>query len=91
MFLFYAVYHPHPEKEGLVLRSIRDVSELMKQQPGLVFVDTFKDPANGTLLGVSIWRSQDAFQAAMAALQDAFPPEDWEVKPREVHMLAAPV
>ena len=91
MFLFYAVHYPQPEKEGLLVRSMRDFGELMRQQPGLVFVDTFKDPDKGTLLGVSIWESREAFRAAMASLQDAFPPEDWEVKPREVHMLDAAV
>ena len=87
MFLFYAVHHPHPEKEELLIRSMRNFGELIKKQPGIMVVDTFRDPDNGTLLGVSIWESRDAFQAVMPALQDAFPSEEWEVKPREVHML----
>jgi quinol monooxygenase YgiN len=91
MFLFYAVHYPHPEKVELLIRSMREVGELIKKQPGLVLVDTFQDPDNGTLLGVSLWESRDAFRAAMPALQDAFPPEDWEVKPREVHMLESAV
>ena len=80
-------------QEGLLVRSMRDFGELelMRQQPGLVFVDTFKDPDRGTLLGLSIWESRESFRAAMAALQDAFPPEGWEVKPREVYMLDAVV
>ena len=89
MFLFYAVHHPHPEKEALLIRSMRDFGDLIKKQPGIVVVDTFRDRDNGTLLGVSIWDSRDAFQAALPALQDAFPSEEWEVKPREVHLLAS--
>jgi hypothetical protein len=56
MFLFYAVHYPHPEKVELLIRSMREVGELIKKQPGLVLVDTFQDPDNGTLLGVSLWR-----------------------------------
>jgi hypothetical protein len=53
MFLFYAVHHPHPKKEEWLIRSMRDFGELIKKQPGIMVVDTFGDPDNGTLLNQS--------------------------------------
>ncbi len=45
-------------------------------------------------MGVSIWESQEAFQAALPTLQAArqnSPSREWEVKPPEVYMLNSAV
>lgn len=88
MFLFYAVHYPHPEKEDLLIQSMYEFSELIKKQPGLIFVNPypFRDPEKGTLVGLAVWESQEAFQAALPNLENAFPSEEWEIKPREVYM-----
>ena len=41
-------------------------------------------------MGVTIWESQEAFQAAMEAIADLRgpgPSPDWEIKPTEVYRL----
>lgn len=87
MFLFYAVHYPDPAKEELLIQSMYEFGELIKKQRGAIFVNTFRDLEKGSLLGISIWESQAAFQAALPILEPAFPSDEWEVKPREVHML----
>ena len=88
MFLFYAVHYPKPEKEALLIQSMQQFGELIKKQPGVIFVNTspFRDPEKGTLIGIAIWESQEAFQAAWPVLVKDAPSEEWETKPREVYM-----
>ena len=86
MFLFYAVHYPEPEKEALLIQRMQQFGELIKKQPGIIFVNTFRDPEKGTLIAIAIWESEEAFQASWPALVKDAPSEEWEVKPREVHM-----
>ncbi|MDQ2906256.1 MAG: hypothetical protein M3Y81_22270 [Chloroflexota bacterium] len=92
MFIFYSIHYPQPEKEDLLVQSMHEFGELMKKQPGIIFQAPypFKDPEKGTLIGISIWESQEAFQAVLPLLQSArrgSPSQEWEVKPTEVYML----
>ena len=87
MFLFYAVHYPYPEKEKLLIQEMQIFGELIKKQLGCIFVNTFRDPKNGTLIAIAIWESREAFQACWPTLVKDAPSEEWEVKPREVHLL----
>jgi hypothetical protein len=71
----------------LLIQNMHAFGELIKKQPGIIFVDTFKDPENGTLIALAIWESEEAFQASWPVLAKDAPSEEWEVKPREVHLL----
>jgi heme-degrading monooxygenase HmoA len=88
MFLFYSIHYPQPEKEELWVQKMRQFDELMKKQPGIIFVsDIFKDHEKGALIGFTIWESQEAFQASWPVLVKEVPSGEWEVKPPEVYML----
>lgn len=92
MFIFYSIHYPQPEKEELLVQSMHEFGELMKKQPGNIFQAPypFKDPEKGTLMGISIWESREAFQIALPTLQSArqnSPSREWEIKPTEVYML----
>lgn len=88
MFLFYSVHYPQPGKEALGIQKMRAFDELIKKQPGIIFVsDIFEDPDKGALMGLTIWESQDAWRAAWPVLVKEVPSGGWEVKPPEVHML----
>jgi hypothetical protein len=92
MFLFYTVHYPYPDKEALLVESMHQFGELMSQQPGFIFVAPypFKDPEKGTLMGISMWESEEAFNAAAAVLRQArqnSPSHEWEAKPTEVYTL----
>ncbi|GHO51734.1 putative quinol monooxygenase [Ktedonobacter robiniae] len=92
MFIFYSIHYPQPEKEELLVQSMHEFGELMKKQPGNLFQAPypFKDPEKGTLMGISIWESREAFQVALPILQSArqnSSSREWETKPPEVYML----
>lgn len=87
MFLFYAVHYPHPEKEKLLIQKMYEFGELIKKQPGIIFVNTFRDPEKGTLIALAIRESEEAFQASWPILVKDAPSEEWEVKQREVLLL----
>jgi hypothetical protein len=58
----------------------------MATQPGLLFIAPwpFYDPEEQTVMGISIWESEDAFNAAMAAIADKRgpgPSPEWERQP----------
>ena len=91
MVLMYAVHYPQPDKEPLLIQQMQRFGELIQTQPGIVFVNPtpFKDPAQGTLIAVAIWESQAAFEAAWPNVVHAAPTEEWEVKPREVHLFTS--
>lgn len=91
MFLFYAVHYPHPEKEKLLIQKMHEFGELIKQRPGIIFVNTFRDPEKGTLVALAIWESQEAFQASWPFLVKDAPSEEWEIRPREVSLLNSAV
>jgi heme-degrading monooxygenase HmoA len=87
MFLFYSVHYPQPGKEDFWIQNMRQFDELIKKQPGIVFVsDIFRDPEKGTLMGYTFWESEEAFQAAWSDLVKQAPASEWEVKPAEVYM-----
>jgi heme-degrading monooxygenase HmoA len=88
MFLFYSMHYPQPGKEALGAQMMRQFDELIKKQPGVMFVsDIFQDPEKGALIGFTIWESQDAWKAAWPVLVQEVPSGEWEVKPPEVYML----
>jgi heme-degrading monooxygenase HmoA len=87
MFLLHAIHYPHPHKEELLIQSMRAFGELLKKQPGVTFVNVFKDAEKGTLVALIIWESEEAFQTSWPVLVEDAPPEVWEVKPREVSLL----
>ena len=92
MFLFYSMHYPRPGKEESGARLMRQFDELIKEQPGVVFVsDIFQDPNKGALIGFTIWESQDAWKAVWPTLVKDVPAGGWEAKPPEVYMLHSAV
>lgn len=92
MLIFYSTHYPKPEFEDQMLDSMHQFGNLMATQPGLIFVAPwpFKDLEKGTLMGVTIWESHEAFDAAMAAIRDlprTRPSHDWERQPTEAFIL----
>ena len=87
MFVFYSVHYPQPGKEELWVQKMRHFDEVIKKQPGVLFVsDIFPDPVKGTLTGFTFWKSEDAWKAAWPMLVQEAPEGEGEVKPPEVFM-----
>lgn len=90
MFVFYSAHYPKPGKEASGAEGMRQFDELLKKQPGIIFVsDIFKDPEKGALIGFTFWESQEAWQAAWPGVVKHAPAGDWEIRPAEVHMFNA--
>src|SRR5258708_35231089 len=69
---------------------MRRGSLVIKELPGNLFDNVFKDVAAGTIMAVSTWESQEALQAAMPPFREALkeiPFDEWETHPRELKML----
>jgi hypothetical protein len=92
LFIFYSVHFPVPGDEGALAESMHSFGELMGAQQGCVFVAPypFHAPEAGTLMGVSVWETEAAFQSASDAMHEArrtSKSRDFELRPAEVHFL----
>jgi hypothetical protein len=85
--LLYGVHYPHPEKEGILINAMHTFGELVKKESGVIFVDTFKNPKDGTIISLAIWDSKQAFQASWSKLVQKAPSQEWELKPREAFIM----
>jgi quinol monooxygenase YgiN len=88
--LYYFIHYPKPDKEHLLAKEMARFGDLVQKQPGVIFVNAFKDEKNGTLMAMSVWESQAALESAMPAMREALkdvPFADWEAQPREMHVL----
>ena len=90
MFVFYSTHYPQPGKEELSAQMMRQFDELIKKQPGIVFVsDIFQDPAKGALIGYTFWESRAAWEAAWPILVKEAPSGDWEARPPDVALFSS--
>ena len=90
MMLYYSVHYPKLEKEALLKDAMRQVGKVIKDLPGCLFDNAFQDANLGTIMAITIWESQEAFQAARPAMIEALkviPFDEWEDRPREFHTL----
>ena len=62
-----SVHSPLPEHREAVIDSMQRYSRVARSQPGLVWTGVVDDDG-GRLVGVAVWDSADAAQAASAAL-----------------------
>ena len=90
VLLYYSVHYPKPEKEAALIDGMSRVGKVLKSLPGCLFDNAFQDTNLGTIMALTIWESQEAFQAARPAMIEALrtiPLDEWEARPREFHML----
>jgi quinol monooxygenase YgiN len=90
MLLYYSVHYPKPEKEAVLRDAMRQVGKVLKNLPGCLFDNAFQDASLGTIMAITVWESQEAFQAAQPAMREALnaiPFDEWEARPREFHTL----
>ena len=92
MFIHIAIHRPHADKQQDVIASMHRFGAAARSQAGLREVHTLRDQQSGALVGLAIWDSQEAWQAARPAMWDAVkddPFGEWEDAPPEIFHLEA--
>ncbi|MGC3993842.1 MAG: antibiotic biosynthesis monooxygenase [Propionicimonas sp.] len=90
VFSHLSVHRPHPEARDALVASMHRYGAAIADAPGLVSVHTFEDAARGTLIGLAIWESEDAFHASVGLARDAVaddPFDEWEAAPVDGYRL----
>lgn len=66
-----AIVNPQPGNEDEMAEVMRTFGKLLENSSGLMRVRVMKEKGKTTLLGISIWESEEAFDSAM---QNVNPP-----------------
>jgi hypothetical protein len=77
MFVSISVHRLKPGKEPLMLGSMRRYGAAAKEAGGLQQVHELKDENTGDLVGLAIWDSKEAYEAAAPALMRAVEGDDF--------------
>jgi heme-degrading monooxygenase HmoA len=92
MITHLVIHHPHPEHRADLLASMRRVDAAAEGKPGLVTIRAWSEIEGDRLLGIAVWESMEAFQAAAPSIfavvaDDPF--DVWCAAPSERIMLEA--
>jgi heme-degrading monooxygenase HmoA len=77
MFVSISVHRLKPGKEQLMIDSMRRYGAAAKEAGGLERVHELKDEKTGDLVGLAIWDSKEAYEAAEPALMRAVEGDDF--------------
>jgi quinol monooxygenase YgiN len=89
MFLTLAVHHPKPEHVDDFLAFMKRVEVEMKNTPGLLSIESFRDVDAPRLVAIGRWESAEAAAAGVPRLLGIGGREDaWSAAPDEVFRLA---
>ena len=69
MFVFYSVHDPQPEKEELWVQKMHQFDELMKQQPGILFVSSSCTKSRRCLWGAVCRQERPAYRGGAPGLE----------------------
>ncbi|MGZ8598971.1 MAG: hypothetical protein ACXWX6_02055 [Actinomycetota bacterium] len=90
MLVHLSIHRPIPGKEQQLVDSMRRFGEADGPIPGLREVHTLRDRDSGTLVGLAIWDSPEAFEAGIPRMRAAVEGDDilaWEEGRPDVFLL----
>jgi len=90
MLYHVSIHRPKPEHERDVIDSMHRFGAAARTQHGLLEVHTLKDRRSDALIGLAVWESADALEAARPALAAATEHDDfdaWDAVPIEGFLL----
>jgi hypothetical protein len=90
MLYHLSIHRPKPEHEADVIASMHRFGDAARGLDGLQEIDTLRDARTGVLVGLAVWTSIDALEAARPLLASATEGDDfesWEQEPFEVFLL----
>ncbi len=90
MFAHLVIHYPKPEHFADLLASMQRVDKAAQGAPGLIQIGPWRDEGGDRLIGLALWESEEAFQAAAGPIFAAVagdPFDDWLDRPPEVFHL----
>ena len=90
MLYHVSIHRPKREHERDVIDSMHRFGAAARTQDGLVEVHTLKDRRSDALIGLAVWESAEALDAARPALAAATEDDDfetWDAAPIEGFLL----
>ena len=90
MFITLGIHYVKPEHVDDLLAAMRSINEAAHSAPGLLKIGAWRDILTGRVVGVSIWESREAFEAAQQRIFAATANlsfDEWEERPRDVLLL----
>jgi hypothetical protein len=92
VFTHMVVHYPKAEHFDDLLASMRRVAVAAQGAAGLVRIGPWRDDRSGRLVGLAIWESREAFEAAapgiFAVVADD-PIMEWSTQPTDIFHLTA--
>ncbi len=81
----------HPARDEAIkpamITAMKEFARAAASQPGNIQAYTIKDQRSDRLAGITIWESQEFFEAALTALRDSIdgvPFDEWQSGPTDV-------
>jgi hypothetical protein len=94
VFVHLAVHHPRTGKEIALVDSMNRFGEPARTKPGFRFHATLQDSEARVLVGITIWDSKQAWEAAVPEQRAAVEQDDfddlWERPPEVYRLQTAP-
>jgi heme-degrading monooxygenase HmoA len=90
MLVHLSIHRPIAEKEQQLVDSMHRFGRADGEIPGLREVHTLRDRESGTLVGLAIWDSEEAFESGVSRMRAAVEGDDvlaWEHGLPEVYLL----
>ena len=90
MLYHVSIHRPKPEHEQDVIDSMHRFGDAARTQGGLLEAHTLKDRRSDALMGLAVWESAEALEAARPALAAATEHDDfdaWDAAPIEGFLL----
>jgi heme-degrading monooxygenase HmoA len=89
MIAHIAIHRPNPESVDELIASMERFAAAGRSQPGLQEVHTMRDAESGTLLGLALWETREAFDRGVQAMRAAVKDDlfaEWEDTPPEAYV-----
>jgi quinol monooxygenase YgiN len=79
MFTHLAIHHPHPEHREALRASMRRVDAAARASAGLIRIDDWAEIDGDRLVGIAIWESREAYEAAAQTIFAAVAGDPFDV------------
>ncbi len=87
MIMHITVHHARPDMERMLLDHMHRYQTSVKGQPGLLGVHLLRDTDTGSLVGISVWESKNAYLTARPHLDHVETNNEWDDHPPVVYHL----